>query len=455
MTLETFHDGRVRLYGGDCRAVLASLPAASVDSVVTDPPYHLASIVKRFGKAGAAPAKSNGATGVYGRAARGFMGQTWDGAEDGVAIAHDPALWAEVLRVLKPGGHLVAFHAPKTWHRQAIAIEDAGFEVGSVEIRDVILSLFCRDEMAGRFLDSLTPGQAEALAALIDTADEGGALAWVFGTGFPKSLNVAKAIDKHLGVAPVVVGSVKRRDIRNGHGRAHGAGIHASTRGAAEYLDHLITTAGSEAGQRFNGFGTALKPAFEPIVLARKPLVGTVAETVMAHGTGAINVGECKVANAKGSWPTNLVHDDSAATLAGFGDPASARFFYSAKADSDDRVGSEHPTVKPIELMRWLVRLVTPPGGTILDPFAGTGTTAEAALREGFSAVLIEREATFRADIARRMALVDAGPVTRTAAIRKARGGSVDHGPLFGGADVAVGGGRTVYGKFARDKGSD
>jgi len=361
-------DGRVVLHPGDCMEIMRSLPEASVDSVVTDPPYHLLSTVKRFAKSGGADRIHDGDN-QYGRLSRGFMGKTWDGGD----IAFRPETWAEVLRVLKPGGHLVAFGAPKNYHRLACAIEDAGFG-----IRDSLM--------------------------------------WLFGSGFPKSHNLD---GKH------------------------------------------------------EGWGTALKPAYEPIILARKPLIGTVAANVLAHGTGAINVDACRVegpggveredepsqdrrytergstnfaatpgprgGSPHGRWPANVVHDGSDEVLAsfpettsgkpgimrggvntgaaygaesrppgtpmtGFGDSGSAaRFFYCAKANAKDRAGSKHPTVKPIALMRWLVRMVTPPGGVVLDPFAGTGTTGRAAVEEGFDAILIEREPEYQADIARRM----------------------------------------------------
>ena len=412
----SFHEGRARLLAGDCLARLKDLPDCSVDSVVTDPPYHLVSIVRRFGSENAAPAlsaaerrfaKTGGAdrqpgTDQYGRLSRGFMGKTWDGGD----IAFRVELWAEVFRVLKPGGHVLAFSGTRTYHRMACAIEDAGFE-----IRDMVQ--------------------------------------WLYGSGFPKSHNVGKILPE------------------------------------------------------WEGWGTALKPALEPICLGRKPLIGTVAENVLAHRTGAINIDGCRVPttdvlagsgspplkfsgdnsrpfhdsavplgcnqNAAGRHPANVVHDGSPEVLAGFpettsgGGPAvgtprskvntygeptislsepygansgsAARFFYSAKADSDDRLASKHPTVKPVDLMRWLVRLVTPPGGTVLDPFAGTGTTGHAALLEGFSAILIEREEEYRADIARRMSLVYAGPTERSHAIVKAKGEDEDHEslPLFGG----------------------
>ncbi|HVI27505.1 site-specific DNA-methyltransferase [Hansschlegelia sp.] len=382
-----FLNGRVTLHAGDCRAIVRELRDASIDSVVSDPPYALVSIVRRFGGASAAPARDGD---VYARSSAGFMGQRWDTGE----VAFDSAFWEDILRVLKPGGHVIAMAGTRTYHRLACAIEDAGFEI--------------RDQIA-----------------------------WCYGTGFPKS---------------------------------HNAG---------------------------GGWGTALKPAWEPIVLARKPLIGAVAENVLAHGTGAINVDGCRVEGSDnttkawrgagtrdreqyrkgtsgkpvhtdvGRWPANIVHDGSDEVLAAFpeapgqqravtgaerakrtvnaygdfgesrdgmeprGDSGSAaRFFYSAKADADDRLGSKHPTVKPVSLMQWLCRLVTPTGGVVLDPFAGTGTTGEAAWREGFSAILIEREAEYQADIARRMSLCSAGPATRRAESAKARAREVAS-PLF------------------------
>ena len=331
---------------------MRTLPVESVDSVVTDPPYHLTSIIKRFGKAGSAPAKS-GATGAYARASKGFMGKTWDGGD----VAFRPETWAEVLRVLKPGGHLLAFSGTRTYHRMACAIEDAGFE-----IRDTI--------------------------------------AWLYGSGFPKSHDISK--------------------------KAEG----------------------------WHGWGTALKPALEPIVVARKPIgKASVAANVVKHGTGAINVDGCRAAitdaggtwgarqdssigyggteprgfrtqrHEAGRWPANVLHDGSDEVIeafAAFGDGQADRFFYSAKAGDDDRIGSKHPTVKPVALIRWLVRLVTPPGGTVLDPFAGTGTTGAAALREGMRAILIEREPEYLADIDRRL--------------KRMRG---EDGPLFTGGTAA------------------
>lgn len=390
---ETFLGGRVTLHCGDCREVLRAIPDASIHAVVTDPPYALVSIGKRFGKDGAAPAQF-GRDGAYSRASAGFMGQQWDTGETAFAVE----FWREVLRVLKPGGHLVAFSGTRTYHWMACAIENAGFEI--------------RDQ-----------------------------LAWVYGTGFPKSHN--------------------------------------------------------QKGE-WEGWGTALKPSWEPIALARKPLEGTVAANLLTHGAGALNIDGCRVGKDGGTrgcdagpsngilgnglngsfgtpvpglgrWPANIVHDGSPEVVAAFpessgqqgairGDEPSvpakgdvvygfrervpfaarsdtgsaARFFYSAKADANDRLGSKHPTVKPVDLMQWLCRLVTPPGGTVLDPFAGTGTTGEAAWREGFSAVLVEREDEYQADIRRRMALCLAGPAERKRESIKARAANDDPGPLFG-----------------------
>jgi DNA modification methylase len=426
MSVETFHDGRVVLHAGDCRDVLAGMAEASVDAIVTDPPYEL-----------------------------GFMGRAWDKS----GIAFDPAIWATALRVLKPGGHLVAFAAPKNAHRMVCAIEDAGFE-----IRDSLM--------------------------------------WLFGSGFPKSLDVSKAIDRAAGAEREVVGRSSRHVSGRPGQKVEGLGG-SSTFAESVGMGALLTAPATEDAARWQGWGTALKPAYEPICLARKPLAeSSVAANVLAHGTGALNIDACRVPSEGGApregeksqdsrytdrgatnfsakpgprggdplgrWPANVVHDGSDEVVAAFpdrdgcasqtpskrktneiygggwgvgrvnpmhqrGDSGSAaRFFYSAKADADDRIGSKHPTVKPVDLMQWLVRLVTPPSGTVLDLFAGTGTTGEAALREGFRAVLIEREAIYRADIARRMRHAFDGEDGRKRAIVKARGqADYSAGPLF------------------------
>jgi len=413
-----YSDEHVTLYHGDCLDVMAGLPPASVDSVVTDPPYGL-----------------------------GFMGREWDALPPG-------ELWArECLRVLKPGGHLLAFGGTRTWHRLAVAVEDAGFE-----IRDGI--------------------------------------AWLYGAGFPKSLDVGKAIDKAAGAERTErsgvkpghenfigrdnIASLREGGALNGEGGYSRPWMHDPEKVEASHYTYAPVTSDAE---RWHGWGTALKPAFEPIVVARKPLAGTVAGNVLAHGTGALNIAGCRVGmsasdaaaiNAKhagmnattyerppgtslnlstnpmplkpaeahpaGRWPTNVVlSDDQAAELdrqtgvltsgGGIKNPpgslngymegrasqrrdagivheansgGASRFFptfrYQAKAPTGERPkvnGEAHATVKPLDLMRWLVRLVTPPGGTVLEPFAGSGTTAEACVHEHMRCIAIEREAAY------------------------------------------------------------
>ena len=537
----------VRVLAGDCLDLLATLEADSLDACVTDPPYEL-----------------------------GFMGRAWD--RSGVAFL--PDTWRTVFRVLKPGAHLLAFGGTRTSHRMVCAIEDAGFE-----IRD--------------------------------------SLAWLYGSGFPKSLDVSKAIDRAAGAVREVVG-LDPQSARRNKTTSKFSGVYGAIDDAASCP--LTAPATSEAAA-WTGWGTALKPAHEDIILARKPLVGTVAANVLRHGTGAINVDACRVgmngevvktgqgtsdriygggnglrpaemgtqaftSHAQGRWPANVLHDGSdevEAAFAAFGDApgqqryvgpehgkrdsvncygdygarpptppradtgTASRFFkscpyseeewtayinasdaaqtidlqselavsalsnaaaqstppwvlhsqsyrapstsvsvsalrmacasvtamtqnialnaslgqrqekhtlasslvvcvailkptdittitldlptsngsaanvtfditppnmglgakdlaqgsrlhYSAKATAADRADSRHPTVKPVDLMRWLVRLVTPPGGTVLDPFAGSGTTGEAAMLEGFNALLMERDPQHAADIRHRIA---------------------------------------------------
>lgn len=394
--------GAATLYQADCRDVLRSLADNSIDSIVTDPPYALVSVVKRFGKPGSAPAKGNEA---YQRASAGFMGKSWDTGE--VAFSED--FWRECLRVLKPGGHVVAFSGTRTYHRMAVAIEDAGFEI--------------RDQ-----------------------------LGWLYGSGFPKSHDVAKQIDKSAGFWRGRAGAIKDKTVGQ---VAKGTEYERNEKGEAITKD----------ARKWRGWGTALKPAWEPIALARKPLSGTVAENVLAYGVGAINIDGSRVPRGNERepirWPANIVHDGSDEVLSafpntksgkpsgvkagnnnnvygqfsggvpvtGFGDEGSAaRFFYCAKASRKDRdkglelfeqkmvassmarvsqlQGEEatcisgtknprantHPTVKPTDLMRWLCRLVTPPGGIMLDPFMGSGSTGKAARLEGFKFIGCERE---------------------------------------------------------------
>lgn len=317
---------------GDCRQVLASLPDNSVDSIVTDPPYEL-----------------------------GFMGNAWDKS----GIAYDITVWQQCLRVLKPGGHLIAFGGSRTYHRMVVAVEDAGFEI--------------RDQIQ-----------------------------WIYGSGFPKSLDVSKAMDKKAGAEHL------REDA--GPNPAYRPSAYVWNQGGGEtpMRPERKTAPATDLAKQWQGWGTALKPAHEPAVLARKPLCGTVADNVTTWGVGAINVDATRVGTEgarnngrkvdsaiygkfgqtqrvdynAGRWPANVILDEEAAPL--LGEPS--RFFYVAKAskaereaglESADGRANHHPTVKPIALMRYLVRMVTPKGGVVLDPFTGSGSTGCAAVLEG------------------------------------------------------------------------
>ena len=453
--------GEARVFLGDCREVLKALPDNSVDSVVTDPPYEL-----------------------------GFMGKKWDGT----GIAYDVSVWEECLRVLKPGGHVLAFGGSRTFHRMAVAIEDAGFE-----IRDSI--------------------------------------AWMYGSGFPKSLDVSKAIDKSKGknrerqleftawmrasgltaticdnllkeaghisatsnhsihyfnegqpviatadtfnllrpLLPPVPENIERlvaertgiewteykkrvvtgsRDVPAGHAFA---GERYSV-GGSEAVEIPVTLAHTPEAKQWEGWGTALKPAFEPVVVGRKPCAkgSTVAANVLLHGVGGLNIDASRIGTTvetwpssrtwtskemsrpggskaddavvqktgdvpQGRWPANVILDEySAGLLDEQSGENPSRFFYCAKASKrdrnegldglEDRVGEHgnkwtdqdyrrgddapttarknfHPTVKPTALMRYLIKLVTPAGGTVLDPFTGSGSTGKAALLDGYKFV--------------------------------------------------------------------
>jgi site-specific DNA-methyltransferase (adenine-specific) len=352
---------------GDCFDVLKNIPDSSIDLILTDPPYGLS-----------------------------FMGKNWDHGVPGVQF------WIEALRVAKPGAHLFAFGGTRTFHRLAVAIEDAGWE-----IRDTIM--------------------------------------WVYGSGFPKSLDVSKAIDKMAGANREVVGSKEVSDMRGGNFKTSNGRILVN-----------ITAPATEDAKQWQGWGTALKPAFEPITVARKPLTGTVAENVLQWGTGGINIDGCRVGcegkpvfingverdrnrssydtggsnrtgkiTTQGRWPANFIHDGSEEVVGLFpetksgkmkegqirtskplfgsktdhiaetyGDSGSAaRFFNCAKASKSERgEGNTHPTVKPLALMKYLLTLGLPPGGTVLDPFCGSGTTALACKELGRNYICIEKE---------------------------------------------------------------
>lgn len=663
----------VQVEHGDCLEVMARLSrnGVQIDSVVTDPPYHLTSIVQRFGKDNAAPAKSNGATGVYGRAAAGFMGQTWDGGD----VAFRPETWQLVAALLKPGGHMVVFGGTRTYHRLACAIEDAGFE-----IRDAIMwhygSGFPKshsvskaiDKTAGRIGQSVLMLKHE-LRRCVEASGKSGkqidkecgfrAMNYLTLPADGKRpdpwVNVLPSQEKWLVMRRVLgcgselnaVFAEAEREVTgtSSNAIAGGTGHHAGVGGSYGYSAEFdITAPATDAAKQWDGWGTALKPATEIICLARKPLSEkTVAANVLRWGTGALNIDGCRVhaddaqgyeytvkrlkpgatlnktggnwrpeegpeyqgETKPGRWPANVIHDGSEEVMAAFaragvskstggrvgnkdgcysnlgstgwsgaheaGDPGfgdtgtaarffkscefsteellisrakatletwnsalantadnssslskeavvsvlndaaiwvsraanlssvslepstpvtpielrrlsetliatilsiesgcspawlheryfsngslvsvaetreligtttitisqwksdgsaapatfsitlnnsapgeavspSSRFHYCAKADKADRLQSKHPTVKPIDLIAYLCRLITPPGGTVLDPFAGSGTTAMACLREGFDAVLIEKEARFVADIRHRLAHVE------------------------------------------------
>lgn len=427
-----FDENIYKIINGDSMKVLDTLEENSVDSVVTDPPYGLTTITKRFGKENSAPAQF-GKDGSFARLSKGFMGKEWDGS----GIEYNVEFWSKAWRVLKPGGYLLAFGGSRTFHRIACAIEDAGFE-----IRDTIM--------------------------------------WLYGSGFPKSMNIGLAIDKKNGVDNTT-GNIK-------------------TDGSA--TDSIVTTGigtlkreykEREAQNEWKGWGTCLKPAFEPIIVARKPVEDSVINNVIKYGVGGINIDECRVpleendkvkmnvrdtsscsdgwnrpwmedkekdrlrqeiaiekANNLGRFPSNVIltydetdfdevcggmpntksngsesnyefgNQDNPSHLytnvksgIHFDDEGSAaRYFYCAKASKKDRDSgldmleeravndgrktdidnafqrgitprkNIHPTVKPVELMQYLIRLVSPKGATILDPFNGSGSTGKAVAFE-------------------------------------------------------------------------
>lgn len=506
------------LHHGDCLDVLRGMADNSVDSIVTDPPYGLS-----------------------------FMGKKWDYDVPSVDV------WRECLRVLKPGGHLLAFAGTRTQHRMAVRIEDAGFE-----IRDMIAwtygSGFPKSMDVSKQLDKVDATETRRDRALRFTA-------WVRSTGLTSArideltgtsmgshyttassqpavatrehfeklrphlgCDVPAWVEEMVDWRTVESENFKRREVV-GHVEMTDTSVARpavaySSQGLADVGRRLvaITEPHTDAARQWKGWGTALKPALEPITVARKPLVGTVAENVLAHGTGALNIDGCRVeaeaggrpllevaalrddvqyrgnalagrvngslASSKaagltdlGRWPANLIHDGHPDVVALFpceadgvapvrGVPvaaahgftaadlgSAARFFYCAKPDREDRDAglhgreqaktgdgrkvdcdnafqrgatlrsNTHPTVKPTDLMRYLCRLVTPPGGTVLDPFNGSGSTGKGAVLEGFRYIGMDREAEYleisRARIEHALVLAKAGAdVLKPAAAR-------------------------------------
>jgi site-specific DNA-methyltransferase (adenine-specific) len=346
---------------GDCLEILQTLKDNSVDSVVCDPPYHLTS--------------TKGGN-------KGFMGKEWDGGD----IAFRTDVWKECLRVLKPGGYLLAFSSSRTYHRIAVAIEDAGFD-----IRDQIM--------------------------------------WIYGQGFPKSHNIGKAIDAKIKTGKSNPKSINQSEMSKTNGNVVSViqpnnGILGEKRKVIKNVGASLET---DDAKNWEGWGTALKPAHEPIVMARKPLSEkSVAENVMKWGTGGINIDESRIeykdgienefsetylksghskskgedlifnisgnkregvyVNQEGRFPANIMFDDD-------GDEDWKRYFYCAKASKKEKgVGNIHPTIKPLALMEYLIRMTTKPGGVVLDCFMGSGSTGVAAKRNGFGFIGVEKE---------------------------------------------------------------
>lgn len=369
---------------GDCLDKLRDIKDSSIESCVTDPPYHLTSITKRFGKDGSKPAVIEGNDGSFSRLSKGFMNQEWDGGD----IAFRTSVWLECYRVLKPGSFLLAFSATRNYHRMAVAIEDSGFIISN-------------------------------------------SLVWLFATGFPKGQNIGKFIDKKKGVESKVIGSklglkgyASNPSVmvgKNPRVYGRGKGLTQSKEAVENMLS--ITTPTTEEGIKWDGWNTQLKPAMELIVMAQKPMIGTYVENILTYGVGAINIDGCRLPtddkipinklenwsgfgehrprykqeyNSKGRYPSNVLLDqESAEYINDVVGRNVARFYYSAKASKKERdAGLDdkniYCTVKPIDLMRYLIRLVTPKNGKVLDPFMGSGSTGCAAVTDNIDFVGVE-----------------------------------------------------------------
>jgi site-specific DNA-methyltransferase (adenine-specific) len=387
MSLVHLVKNKVLLCPGDAWHFLKDNPDNRYDSMVSDPPYALVSIVKRFGLPTAAPAKGNDA---YIRASSGFMGKQWDTGK----MAFDPEFWSEVYRVLKPGGHVAAFGSSRGYHRMACAIEDAGFE-----IRDSLM--------------------------------------WIYGTGFPKSHNQGDGWGTALKPAfePIVLArkplsekTVAANVLKWGTGAINVDGCRVGTEGGTRKESSSDKSQTDSVGGYLNAQAGELIPG-----LGRWP--ANVCHDGSAEVVGMFpqsNGQQAAVTGYEPSSKTNAIYgqfNGRPATEPRNDSGSAARFFYSAKADGDSRAGSKHPTVKPVDLMQWLIRLVTPRNGLVLDPFAGTGTTAEAALYEGMRCILVEKEAEYIDDIRRRLSLYGMGSSQRTYELAKLK--PIDLGPLF------------------------
>ena len=382
---------------GDNVETLRTLPDACVDSCVTDPPYGIE-----------------------------FMGKQWDRGVPGVE------LWREVLRVLKPGGHLLAFAGTRTQHRMATAIEDAGFEIrdmiawvygsGFSKSMDVSKAIDAQDavqeQQARRYKFTAWVRSTGVTAKQIDETTEtnmGGH--YTTAASQPAIMTrehleacrhllgeVPKWVERECDIRSIESQTLKNREVVGQKAAGMGSGqtfgmLQREGRNYEAVKTVNITAPATEAAKQWAGWGTSVRPALEPITWARKPLIGTVAANVLQHGTGAVNVDGCKIDGER--LPANFIHDGSeeAVTLLGEAD----RFFYCAKAGPEERRQSKHPTIKPVALMRYLVRLVTPPGGLVLDPFGGSGTTAEAARLEHCRFLLMELSPEYCADAAERL----------------------------------------------------